>query len=154
MATIRRVRRFQRPAADIWAVVGKIDILHTWWPGIIDTAMSTDDEGRQVRTVTMSNGIPAPETILEVDHIQRHLTYTLNLPIISFHRCTIDVIELAPEECIVVYSTDCVPKPMALILGGASGGALDELERQFTEGSGPALAAAGLIDTTTENTPA
>ena len=151
MATVRRTRRFQQPAERVWAVIGSVHLLHTWWPGIVNTEMSTDDEGRLVRTITMSNGIPAPETILELDHPQRHLTYELSLPVIQYHRCTVDVVELSDDECMVVYLTDCVPNPMALIVGGASGAALENLERQFDEGTGPALIAAGLVDATARN---
>lgn len=150
MATVRRTRRFRQPAERVWAVIGRVELLHTWWPGIVNCEMSTDEDGNTVRTVTMSNGIPAPETILELDHLQRHLTYRLSLPIIQYHRCTVDVIELSGDECIVVYLTDCVPNPMALIVGGASGGALEELARQFDAGTGPALIAAGLVAATDE----
>ena len=47
----------------------------------------------------------------------------------------------------VVYSTDCIPNAMALVIGGTTGGALDELKAQFDAGEGPALDAAGLHTT-------
>lgn len=144
MATVRRTRRFQYPAELVWGVLGRVDILDTWWPGVDSCVMSTDDEGRTVRTLTIGVGIPAPETILEVDHLQRHLCYELALPIITYHRATLDVVELSPTECLVVYLTDCRPNPMALMIGGASGTALELLQEQLDAGSGPAITAAGL----------
>lgn len=147
MPTVRRTRRFARSADDVWAVIGNVGILHTWWPGILSTELSTDDEGRTVRTVTLASGLATPETILELDPLQRRLAYTVGLPLLTHHHTTVDVIELGPDDTLVVYATDCTPKPMALILGGASGAALDELARQFAEGFGPALEAAGLATT-------
>jgi hypothetical protein len=47
------------------------------------------------------------------------------------HRGTIDVIDLDDTTCVVVYSTEADPRAMALVIGGATAGALDELRRQM-----------------------
>ena len=46
----------------------------------------------------------------------------------------IDVIDLGDDTCLVVYSTDADPRAMALTIGGATAGALDELRRQMESG--------------------
>jgi hypothetical protein len=83
------------------------------------------------RLVTTATGLPLPETILVNDPIQRRFQYRLDLPVVRFHRGTIDVVELDPKRCLVLYSTDCEPDPMALVIGGATGNALGELKRQL-----------------------
>ena len=146
MATIRREIRIAASADDVWKVVGRPDLLHHWFPGMSDCTVQTVD-GVTTRTIVVGAGIPMPEEILINDPIQRRFQYRLTVPAFSFHRGTIDVIELAPDDTLVVYSTDCIPNAMALVIGGATGGALDELKAQFDAGEGPALDAAGLHTT-------
>ncbi|HQF95033.1 MAG TPA: SRPBCC family protein [Microthrixaceae bacterium] len=146
MATIRREIRIAASADDIWKVVGRPDLLHHWFPGMSDCTVQTVD-GVTTRTIVVGAGIPMPEEILINDPIQRRFQYRLTVPAFEFHRGTIDVIELAPDDTLVVYSTDCIPNAMALVIGGATGGALDELKAQFDAGEGPALDAAGLHTT-------
>lgn len=143
MATIRREVRIARPADDIWRVVGRADLLHLWFPGMQSCAVETVD-GVTTRMVVTDAGIPMPEEILVNDALQRRFQYRLTVPMFTFHRGTIDVIDLGPDDSLVVYSTDCVPDAMALVIGGATGGALDDLKAQFDAGAGPALEAAGL----------
>ncbi|MEI2654117.1 MAG: SRPBCC family protein [Microthrixaceae bacterium] len=146
MATIRREIRIAASADDVWKVVGRPDLLHHWFPGMSDCTVQTVD-GVTTRTIVVGAGIPMPEEILINDPIQRRFQYRLTVPAFEFHRGTIDVIELAPDDTLVVYSTDCIPNAMALVIGGATGGALDELKAQFDAGEGPALDAAGLHTT-------
>ena len=131
---------------SVWKVVGRSDLLHHWFPGMSDCTVQTVD-GVTTRTIVVGAGIPMPEEILINDPIQRRFQYRLTVPAFEFHRGTIDVIELAPDDTLVVYSTDCIPNAMALVIGGATGGALDELKAQFDAGEGPALDAAGLHTT-------
>ncbi len=146
MATIRREIRIAASADYVWKVVGRPDLLHHWFPGMSDCTVQTVD-GVTTRTIVVGAGIPMPEEILINDPIQRRFQYRLTVPAFEFHRGTIDVIELAPDDTLVVYSTDCIPNAMALVIGGATGGALDELKAQFDAGEGPALDAAGLHTT-------
>jgi hypothetical protein len=53
------------------------------------------------------------------------------VPIITHHRGTIDVIDLGDHTCLVVYSTECDPRAMALVIAGGTAGALAELKRQM-----------------------
>lgn len=145
MATIRREIRLAHAADDVWRVVGRPDLLHHWFPGMSDCTVETTD-GVTTRTIVVGAGIPMPEEILVNDPLQRRFQYRLTVPTFTFHRGTIDVIELGDRDSLVVYSTDCIPNAMALVIGGATGGALDELKAQFDAGDGPALRAAGLVE--------
>lgn len=140
MATIRREIRIDRPTDDVWAVVGRPEILHLWFPGIDNCTMATVD-GKLQRTITMGTGISMPEEIVVNDSIQHRFQYRITNPLFTHHLGMIDVIDLDDSSCLVVYSSDAVPDAMALVIGGATGGALEELARQFELGEGPALEA-------------
>jgi hypothetical protein len=80
-----------------------------------------------------------PETLLTNDPLQRRFQYRIAGGLFAEHLGTIDVIELDEARCLVVYSSDADPATMAVVLGGATGGALEELARQLETGAGPAL---------------
>ncbi|MFN8051167.1 MAG: SRPBCC family protein [Acidimicrobiales bacterium] len=145
MASVRREIRIDRPAAEVWRVVGRPELLHLWFPGMSDCTVQTVD-GVTTRTVVVGAGIPMPEEILLNDPLQRRFQYRLTVPAFTHHLGMIDVIELDESSCLVVYSTDCIPNAMALVIGGATGGALEELKSQFDAGEGPALAAVGITN--------
>jgi hypothetical protein len=50
------------------------------------------------------------------------------------HLGTIDVFDLDDGSSLVSYATDCEPDAMALMIGGATGGAVAELKRQLESG--------------------
>lgn len=124
--TIRHEIRIKRPAADVWALAGDAARLHHWFPGIVDCTVNGTS-----RVITTGAGLPMPEEILVCDNTQRRFQYRLDAPIITHHRGTIDVIDLADATCLVVYSTECDPRSMALVIGGGTAEALVELKRQM-----------------------
>jgi len=136
-ASVRREVRIARPAGDVWNVVGRPELLHLWFPGIVACTVDGDR-----RTITTGTNQEMPEQILTNDPIQRRFQYRLTTPLIKEHLGTIDVIDLGDGTSLVVYSTDADPATMALVISGGAGGALDELKRQFDAGDGPALDAA------------
>lgn len=143
MPSIRREAIIDRPADDVWAVVARPELLHLWYPGVRACRME-DIDGRPHRVVTVGEGIDMPEEIVVVDHLQRRFRYRLATPAIRDHRGTVDVIELDAGRSLLVYDTECEPGAMALVIGGACGGAAEELARQFAVGDGPVLRAVGL----------
>lgn len=126
MGSIRHQVRIRRPAADVWRLAGDPTRLHEWFPGIVACRV----EGR-TRVVTTGTGLPMPEEILVCDPIQMRFQYRLTAPLFAFHRGSIDVVDLGDGSCMVLYTTDCDPRAMALTIGGATAGALDELKRQL-----------------------
>ena len=124
--TVRHEIRIDRPAADVWALAGDPSKLHHWFPGIVDCTVNGT-----TRIIVTGSGIPMPEEILVCDNTQRRFQYRLTAPIIQHHRGTIDVIDLGDQTCVVVYSTECDPRAMALVIGGGTAGALAELQRQM-----------------------
>lgn len=140
MATLRREIRIHRSADDVWTVVGRPELLHLWFPGVASCTVDGN-----VRVITLGSGIPMPEEIVTNDAIQRRFQYRITAPLFKQHLATIDVIDLGDDTCEVVYSTDAEPAVMALVIGGANTGALEELRQQFESGVGPALDAVSSI---------
>jgi uncharacterized protein YndB with AHSA1/START domain len=124
--SVRRERVIAASAGRAWEIVGRPELLHHWFPGIVDCAV----EG-SVRSITTGAGLSLAEEILTLDPIQRRFQYRISGGFFREHLGTVDVIELGPDSCLVVYSSDADPAPMAVILGGATQGALDELARQL-----------------------
>lgn len=141
MATLRREIRIHAPASEVWKVVGRPEILHLWFPGLANCTVNGN-----VRIIMLGSGMPLPEEIITNDSLQRRFQYRITVPIFKFHLATVDVIDLFDDTCLVVYSTDADPGVMALVIGGATTGALEELRKQFESGVGPALDAVGIIN--------
>ncbi len=123
LGSMRYHRRIRRSAADVWALAGDAARLHEWFPGIASCTV----EGT-TRTIVTGAGIPMPEEILLCDNTQRRFQYRVASPLFQYHRGSIDVIELGDQECLVVYTTDADPRPLALVVGGATAEALDCLQ--------------------------
>jgi hypothetical protein len=142
LGSIRHETRIRRSADDVWQLVGDAARLYEWFPGITSSPV----DGTR-RLITTDAGLPMPEEILAVDPVQRRFQYRLTSPMIKHHRGTIDVIDLGlhlnEATCLVVYSTEADPRAMALVIGGATAGALEELRRQMETEAGADVAAGG-----------
>jgi carbon monoxide dehydrogenase subunit G len=141
-ASVRRERVIEVPAERAWELVGRPDLLHLWFPGIDSCVVDGD-----TRTITLGSGVSLPETILTNDPLQRRFQYRIAGGLFAEHLGTIDVVALDDGRCLVIYSSDADPATMAVVLGGATGGALDELARQLEAGVGPALDALTTTET-------
>lgn len=130
LGSIRHSVRIRRTADDVWALAGDPARLHEWFPGIVACQV----EGTR-RVITTATGMPMPEEILVNDPFQRRFQYTLAVPLVTYHRGTIDVIDLGDETCVVTYQTDADPRTMALVIGGGTAGALRELQRLMDHGA-------------------
>jgi len=135
MATIRRELRIARPADDVWAVVGDVGSIHRWFPGIIGCELLDTDDG-PVRRVELATGLRLDELVVTNDPIARRFQYSITGGVFRHHLGTVDVIELDPDSCLVVYGTDATPDVMALVIGGASGEALSNLAELVGEPTG------------------
>lgn len=124
MATIRRQVFINRSADDVWALVGRPDLLHEWFP-----TTGTKMEGN-TRWIYLASGLTFEEEIVTLDHALRRFQYKIvNNPLISTHLGTADVIEDPHGGCVVTYSTDMEPEVLALIIGGAAGAGLQKLKQ-------------------------
>ena len=129
LGTTRYEIRINRPAAQVWALAGDAPRLHEWFPGLVASPVDGT-----TRVITMEAGMSMPEEIVCCDDTIRRFQYRITVPIFKHHRGTIDVIDLGDDTCLVVYSTEADPRTMALVIGGGTAGALDELKRQMESG--------------------
>jgi hypothetical protein len=125
MASIRRELRIHRPAAEVWPLITDPGRIHEWFPGIVECTVSETDEGVQ-RTVTLGSGIPL---------VEHRFQYRIGGGIFSEHLGTVDLIDLGDGTCLGVYSTDAVPDVMALVIGGATAGALENIKELAETGT-------------------
>ena len=133
-ASQRRERVVDVSADQAWAIVGRPDLLHHWFPGIDACTV----EGT-TRTITTGIGLDLVEEIITNDPLQRRFQYRISGGFFKEHLASIDVIELTADSCLITYASDADPATMAIVLGGAMEGALAELARQLEAGAGPAL---------------
>lgn len=131
---MRRERQIGVSADRAWAVIGRPELLHHWFPGIV---ACTVQDG--TRTITTGADLSLTEDLLTNDPLQRRFQYRISGGFFKEHLASIDVIELGPDRCLVTYASDADPATMAIVLGGAMEGALTELARQLEGGTGPAL---------------
>ena len=134
MATLRCHTRIQRPADDVWAVIARPERIREWFPGVVD---ATVVDG--VRTITLPTGIPLFEDIVTVDHRLRRFQYRVTGPMpMRVHLGTMDVIDDDPvgggSSCLLVYSTEIEPEPLAFVFDGAIAAAVANLARLLEAG--------------------
>ena len=85
--------------------------------------------------MTLPSGIVFEEEIVLVDNDLRRFQYSIvNNPLITKHLGMFDVIDVAPDRCIVIYSTDIEPEVLGLAIGAAAGSGLANLEKKFGKG--------------------
>ena len=120
--SVRYEKRIYAPADDVWELVGDPARLCEWFPGIVSSAVDGDE-----RVVTTATGLPIPERLLTVDPLLRRFQYRIDAPMFHEHLGTIDVFDLGDGTSLVAYSTDADPATLALLIGGGTAGALDEL---------------------------
>lgn len=129
MGTSRRHVWIDRPADEVWAVLGDPAAMGRWFPNTRDVSVDGT-----TRVVTLESGIPITEEIVSVRDDLRRFQYRLLGPLrIQHHLATIDVI---PDDgangtgrCLVVYSTEVEPHALTFVLDGAVGEALENLKR-------------------------
>ena len=126
---MRRQVRIARPPAEVWAIVGDPSRIQEWFPGIVASSV----EG-STRVITTGAGLPMPEEIVTLDHLQRRFQYRITTPLFREHLSTLDVLDLGDGTSLVVYAADADPATLALVIAGAAGNALEHL-RDLMEGT-------------------
>lgn len=127
-------------------MLGDPGTIHEWFPGIETCVMSEGDEG-PVRTVTLGSGMQLVEHIVTNDPIAHRFQYRITGGVFQEHLGTIDAIDLDDGTSLLVYGTDARPDVMALVIGGASGTALENL-RDLVEARTPDEASTPVLDQT------
>lgn len=125
MASLRHDRFIKAPATVVWDVIADPAAIVEWFPGIVWCQV----EGRQ-RTIRTAAGLEFPEEILAIDSSTRHFAYRIVAPSFHFHLGTIDVVALDEGSSLCLYATTALPDAMALMIAGATIGALEQIAQR------------------------
>ena len=88
-------------ADTAWRVVGRPDLLHHWFPGVVGCEVAGD-----LRTVTLATGLTFEETILTCDPLLRRFQYRISGGLFTEHLASLDVIALDETSCLITYASD------------------------------------------------
>ena len=124
MASLRHERRIAADANTVWEVVRRPESIPQWFPGIVSCTVEGD-----LRVITTATGLEIPEEILSIDDALRHFAYRITAAPYTLHLGVIDVIEIATNDSLCVYSTTALPDTLALLIAGGTVGALDQIQR-------------------------
>ena len=129
MATIRSHARVHRTAEDVWKIVGDPTRIVEWFPGVTEATV----EGNN-RMLMLKAGLPVHEEIVTLDHRMRRFQYRITGPLpIKYHLGTMDVIEDGEPGCLLMYSTEISPDPMAFVLDGVISEGIGNLARMLND---------------------
>ena len=129
MATIRSHARVHRSADDVWKIVGDPTRIVEWFPGVTEATV----EGNN-RALMLKAGLPVHEEIVTLDHRMRRFQYRITGPLpVKYHLGTMDVIEDGEPGCLLMYSTEISPDPMAFVLDGVISEGIGNLARMLND---------------------
>jgi len=129
MATIRSHARVHRTAEDVWKIVGDPTRIVEWFPGVTEATVAGNN-----RTLMLKAGLPVHEEIVTLDHRMRRFQYRITGPLpIKYHLGTMDVIEDGEPGCLLMYSTEISPDPMAFVLDGVISEGIGNLARMLND---------------------
>ena len=129
MATIRSHARVHRTAEDVWKIVGDPTRIVEWFPGVTEATV----EGNN-RMLMLKAGLPVHEEIVTLDHRMRRFQYRITGPLpVKYHLGTMDVIEDGEPGCLLMYSTEISPDPMAFVLDGVISEGIGNLARMLND---------------------
>ena len=129
MATIRSHARVHRSADDVWKIVGDPTRIVEWFPGVTEATV----EGNN-RTLMLKAGLPVHEELVTLDHRMRRFQYRITGPLpVKYHLGTMDVIEDGEPGCLLMYSTEISPDPMAFVLDGVISEGIGNLARMLND---------------------
>ncbi|CAB4811177.1 unannotated protein [freshwater metagenome] len=129
MATIRSHARVHRTAEDVWKIVGDPTRIVEWFPGVTEATVDGNN-----RTLMLKAGLPVHEEIVTLDHRMRRFQYRITGPLpIKYHLGTMDVIEDGEPGCLLMYSTEISPDPMAFVLDGVISEGIGNLARMLND---------------------
>jgi uncharacterized protein YndB with AHSA1/START domain len=112
MARVVKEVRIERPADEVWAVVGDYEAIPSWLPAITEAKVQGEE-----RLCTMGEQGLIREHILSRDEAARRYEYTIvdsPLPITS-HRASMEV-RPAGESSVFVWTMDIEPDELAQAL--------------------------------------
>lgn len=131
MASIRKQIALPIPAAEAWDALADFYAVHTRVaPGFLTDLVV--EEG--ARVVTFANGSVAREVLVDCDHDQRRLVYTIPSERMSAHSASFQVFEQGDGACEVIWITDMLPNEIAPYIDAQMSQGAEVMARTLTTG--------------------
>ena len=93
-----------------WAALRQVGDAHRLFAPVLAGSELNGD----TRTVRFTNGMVARERILDVDDDRRRVSYTaVDVPGMTYHHASMQVVESSPGRCLFVWITDFLPHELA-----------------------------------------
>jgi hypothetical protein len=94
---------------EAWAALRLVGEPHNLFSPVLVDAQPDGD----TRTVTFANGMVLKERILDVDEEKHRVAYTaLNVPGMTYHHASMQIIDAGPGRCVFLWITDFLPQEM------------------------------------------
>lgn len=112
--------RIDKPAEEVWAVLGRFDGLENWLPGV--ESCTVDGDVRKVDTM----GMVIEERLVDLNDAARTITYSIvaGAPV-ETHEATISVAPVGENASDVTWTVSTEPDDAAAFMRDVYQGALD-----------------------------
>jgi hypothetical protein len=113
MASIHEELAVEVGADEAWAALRRVDQAHELFaPVLVDGQLDGD-----TRAVRFANGMIVHERILDVADERRRVAYTvLDVPGMTYHHASMQIVDAGPERCLFVWTTDFLPREVGASL--------------------------------------
>ncbi|MGO1121255.1 SRPBCC family protein [Rhodovibrionaceae bacterium A322] len=105
MTTVNLERDYAVSAAEVWAVIGEFESLHSWHPQVVDSEIS---DGGTLRTLTLAEGKgQVQERLVLKDDANHSYSYAIisgPLPV-SNYSATLSVVDLPGGGCRLTWTS-------------------------------------------------
>lgn len=118
--------RIERPAEEVWDLVGRFDGLETWLPGV--DGCEVEGDIRKVNTM----GMVIEERLVARNEAARTITYSIvsGAPVES-HEATISVVPVGENAADVTWTVATEPDDAAAFMRDVYQGALDAVKAKL-----------------------
>ena len=122
MASIHEERVVEVSADKAWAALRLVGDAHKLFaPVLVDAELKGD-----MRTARFANGMVAHERIIDINDERRRVAYSvLDVPGLTFHHASMQIVDAGPGRCLFVWISDFLPHDI--------GGSLTPLIKQGTD---------------------
>jgi hypothetical protein len=105
-ASIHEELTIEVGADEAWAALRRVGHAHELFaPVLVDGQLDCD-----TRTVRFANGMVVHERILDVADERRRVAYSvLDVPGLTYHHASMQIVEDGPGRCLFVWITDFLP---------------------------------------------
>ena len=110
MASIHEQVVVEVSPENAWAALRLVGEAHKLFaPVLVDAQLDGD-----TRTVRFANGMVAHERILDLDDEKRRVSYTaIDVPGMTYHHASMQIVERGPGRCLFVWITDFLPQEIS-----------------------------------------